>query len=633
MFKKRIASMALMILILISCVMVHTSAETQEYTPRMMLNGNYLKSEVMPIVQDDGIVLLPLRAILEGAGYRVDWQSTDSTVNISKNGVSAAVFHLKTGMISGMGMPEEAFVYQMRAKRVLVDSKMFSCFSGMDVQWDSINSTALISSRPAAQGEVLYYDLGTKTMETALGKQLSYTANGAMAVPEGENCPVVILLHGAHPVLEAESTRYDVGFSYLMKALADKGYLALSINVAMQYSFEAGEPMGYERINHIVMEHVQELMAANGGEKTGFDVNLTGKCDFSRTFLVGHSRSGQAVFDLSLLLEDVKNVSISGLVAIAPAEIYTGTPFAEADYPTAIILPQLDGDVFGLDGQSFFDSIQDTKGRKSDAQLVFLYGANHNAFNEALNKQDRNHWMPYEEIPAISAEKQRDFLAQYLLAFLETVQKGHSLRDIADTSLQENFGASAMISTTSLGGVFAYAANQGVQRVTAERAQAEAVDMAVASAENTAGLFNHPASAGNFELLKLEWTQKGGEIVFTAPGSGWNISDMKTLNLYLAQDSTNDLNGKAAQAFTVEVVGTNGKTARVLLDRRTPALQWQFGESIDNGAFYSSPTPLGMVSIPLHEFEGIESNVREIRFIFDQSESGSLMLRLMQFDN
>ena len=36
-----------------------------------------------------------------------------------------------------------------------------------------------------------------------------------MRVPEGENCPVVIFLHGSHPVEKAAENRYDLGFTYL----------------------------------------------------------------------------------------------------------------------------------------------------------------------------------------------------------------------------------------------------------------------------------------------------------------------------------------------------------------------------------------------------------------------------------
>ena len=88
---------------------------------------------------------------------------------------------------------------------------------------------------------------------------------GVIGVPEGENCPVVIFLHGSHPVEKASENRYDLGFSYLVNQLADAGYLAISMNVAINYSFEDGEPSGCDRTVQVV-EQQSELLRRGRGD-------------------------------------------------------------------------------------------------------------------------------------------------------------------------------------------------------------------------------------------------------------------------------------------------------------------------------------------------------------------------------
>lgn len=70
---------------------------------------------------------------------------------------------------------------------------------------------------------------------------------------------MVIFLHGSHPVRSAAENRYDLGFSYLVDQLADAGYLAVSMNVAINYSFENGEPMGCERTVQVVEQQSTNL--------------------------------------------------------------------------------------------------------------------------------------------------------------------------------------------------------------------------------------------------------------------------------------------------------------------------------------------------------------------------------------
>ncbi len=95
--------------------------------------------------------------------------------------------------------------------------------------------------------------------------------NGIIAAPEeGGPYPVVVILHGNHPgcpvdemsvdrwpcAADVEQPNYR-GFAYLVRELADKGYVALSININAENTFGFGEPVGGERLGQLVDLHLQ----------------------------------------------------------------------------------------------------------------------------------------------------------------------------------------------------------------------------------------------------------------------------------------------------------------------------------------------------------------------------------------
>lgn len=82
----------------------------------------------------------------------------------------------------------------------------------------------------------------------------------------------MVLLHGAHPIDKASENRYDLGFSYLVNELAGAGYLAVSMNIAINYSFEDGEPISCERTVQVVEQQMELLARAIDGEQVSSPV-------------------------------------------------------------------------------------------------------------------------------------------------------------------------------------------------------------------------------------------------------------------------------------------------------------------------------------------------------------------------
>lgn len=594
-----------------------------ELGTRILMNGHYLTPDVDPQLEKDDdfqSILVPLRSVLEEAEYTVTKKQDVESIKL-KNGDL-----LSLNRTTGVATRNETEAGTFRVKVVqdftLVAPEFFTLTNDISATWSLGTQTVVISSQKPKG--ILHYDLGEATMKTSLGQQLTYIMNGGLAIPDEKKSPVVIFLHGSHHVDQPETTRYDLGFSYAMQALADQGYLAISINSNWQYTLDQGEPMGLERLESIVKSHIEQLMLANQGKETQFGVDLTEQCDFSKVFLVGHSRAGGSIFSLATFLpNNVSDLSIAGLISIAPTDL-DEQAIAAADLPTTIIVPELDGDVDTLDGFFGFDVIRTLSNRKQDAQLVYLYGANHNAFNQAIPRQDvGQQWNPTPPQPIPPAE-QRSFLQQYLLAFVHTVTEEHTITSIGDSLSGALFEQRVMISNHIPGGVPLYTAHEDT--VTAKNATLTPFLQSAIGANNTAKLFRHPGGDFNgneLKLLQLSWETSDAAATFATNNA--DCSNMETLNLYLTQDSTSPLNGQQDQSFTVELIDPQGKVYSVLLDETTPALMHQKGEPVHDNSLFSLYTPLGMVSIPLARFGEIKE-IAEVRLSFTENQSGAIML-------
>lgn len=194
----------------------------------------------------------------------------------------------------------------------------------------------------------------------------------------------MIILHGSHPIQSAAENRYDLGFSYLVDQLADAGYLALSMNVGMNYSFENGEPNGCQRTVQIVEQQSVLLKQAMKGKEGIFPCDLKNKGNLSQVILVGHSRADYDIFEVA---DQTEILGIQGLISTAPSLVspLSGTP---ANVPAGIIIPQYDGDVTSLDGGTLFDQLENTPQRTSGTDLIYLENGNHGGFSTALVRPD-----------------------------------------------------------------------------------------------------------------------------------------------------------------------------------------------------------------------------------------------------
>ena len=248
------------------------------YPTRLLVDG--MPADGATPLYADGQVLFPLRAIAEAGDYVVTWDETKRTVVLDGETHDYTV-DPAAGTLSEKGetlLQDENM--RLEDGTTYVSPELFDHVDGISAAWDGATNTAVVTTATPADN-VYVYDLGEGALDNPVRPDTPYRMQGVIGVPEGENCPVVIFLHGSHPVEKAAENRYDLGFTYLVNQLADAGYLAISMNVAINYSFEDGEPSGCDRTVQVVEQQSELLRRAIAGEEGIFPCDLTGKGDLS----------------------------------------------------------------------------------------------------------------------------------------------------------------------------------------------------------------------------------------------------------------------------------------------------------------------------------------------------------------
>ncbi len=602
---------------------IDTLPDLSDYPTRVMVDGQYVTGPV-PVLQSQEADL-SLRVILESADYTVSWDNhTRTVIAVSPSGTEYRIV-ADTGTVT----KNNAVLCQdnrigLSSGSLYVSEETLDRMEGFQVDWDPATNTAVVFT-DTPDDNLYGYDLGESTVKNSSGRpDTPYRMQGIVGVPEGENRPIAVILHGAHPIGTASENRYDLGFSYLVDALADAGYLAISMNVAINYSFEDGEPTGNERTIQVVEQQLEQLEKAINGEETAFPVDLTGKGDLEQVVLLGQSRGGCDIFAVAEAME--QQIGVVGLLSMAPSK----TVFLEdgvSDIPVSILLPQYDGDVTMLDGATMFEDIRNND--TTTAELIYLEDGNHGGFSTALVRPDP-FGRPEDLDKTMPAAEQQALMEQYAVQFMDAITVDHTTPMNRETTLPDMlYGRPVVIRTYDGEKTLFQAQEQNITTVTAQNATVKAVNYSYVQQENTAGMFNLPGSFQTYGLLQLDWQKDGASVTIPVQGTAG-----EALRLDLAQDSTSAANGQRDLSLSVTVTSRQGKTATVTFPEGTAPLRHQAGEAVsyDNWdgtvtQFYSTFTPLGSLLITESQLNGIQlEDVQSVTLNFT-GDSGTIMLR------
>jgi hypothetical protein len=556
--------------------------------------------------------------------------------------------------------------------------------------------TTAPADAPTTKPTAVAYDLGEATIiqanfpEDSRFREMPVRLNGVMAVPDpaaldiGEGpYPVALILHGTHPGCPVDEAGVDrwpcdpdveranyAGFEYLVRELAARGYVALSININAENTFGFGEPVGGERLEQIVDLHLRALAEAAAGGENAFGVDLAGMPDMRRLAFLGHSRGGEGANWLAGDFADGPGLAaldvydergygpVAGLLLIAPSVAFIGAE--RANVPLAVILPACDGDVVDQAGQVFYEAVRHgpvDNGRAVNAPTVsiFLERANHNYFNSTLGGDA----FPQEERadcePLLEPEEQRQFLVDYAADFLTMLFHPDPAAQ-TDAAARLGMDAAAPAPAEILGfparlTVMAAGADRRPLFVPADEAGLTINQLGGAvTAEGLTTLFCRegyfladvdPGSdpcrrptvtvPGYPAMAVVNWTEPGGALRFELPEDSRDLSDYTTLSLRAAVDPLSPLNAPgAAQSFSIRLTDGAGNTAAVQTRADEPALQFPIGTVQEDeffGQTFTGRAPMTTIRLPLDGFEGVDlTDVAEIALVFDQSPSGTLFM-------
>lgn len=521
--------------------------------------------------------------------------------------------------------------------------------------------------------QVTEYNLGETTiiqdhyLEDSRFRHMPVRLDGVIGAPQGDGpFPVVLIMHGSHPACpaddewpcsaEEEQANY-AGFAYLVEALAEAGYVALSINVNAEHTFAHGESPPTVRTKQLIDAHLGELAAASAGESDKFGLDLSGRMDLANMVWIGHSRGADFAnqiireSELHQTASDVGYGPVQGLVLLAPPVISTEV-LPAVDVPTALILPACDWDVILLAGQLLYESARFDPNRLEPFTSVYLEHSNHNNFNTMLVPDSIIEDRPDCAVEQMLApDEQRAFLAQYVVDFLQTIFAPPE--NVGDVSLRLGLDPAApapaelydhLVQITTL--------QPAANRMTVMRPQ----DEGALSSNRLGGqvTFNslsavfcpegyyvptsepgtEPCKRVNFnqpgypQQMVLIWDSDDAAWRTELPDASADLSGYAVLQLRAALDPLSDLNDEGEpMSFSVEMVDGDGGRAEVSgLELAYPPGVRQPNE-IFEGDWFTGHVTMHTVQVPLEAFEGIDiSNVAEIALLFDQAPTGALFI-------
>jgi dienelactone hydrolase len=206
--------------------------------------------------------------------------------------------------------------------------------------------------------------------------------------------PLVLVLHGRHgtncpigpgdaevwPCFPREQ-RNDLGLRHVVRALAERGMVAVAPDLNGAFTGGWGEPDDLRRWPRLVRRVLAEIEreATSGGRR--FGLALQGRVDLTRIGLLGHSLSGHRSVRFA------RSPGAPAVRSLLLTPVFGG--IALPDLPSAIVLSSCDGDT-GPAGREYLVRARRDQARSRGVFLARLERANHNFYNRTLSRLGEN---------------------------------------------------------------------------------------------------------------------------------------------------------------------------------------------------------------------------------------------------
>lgn len=486
----------------------------------------------------------------------------------------------------------------------------------------------------------------------------AFPLNGRVTYPEGKGpFPLVLAVHGNHTA-QAFS---DGGYQYLGDLLASRGFIFVSVDENfLNGSWEGGIDKENAARAWVLLKHLEAWRAWNAEAGNPFQ----GKVDLDNVALVGHSRGGEAVAlaaAFNRLPCDPENAalpfafgfSIKAVAAIAPIDGQyepSGQPIPMEDTSYFVLQGSHDSDVSMFAGYRPYKRAQFPSGGTGFKAALWVYRANHGQFNTAWGRHDAGPPLSWflGTGALMAGEDQRRVAKVFLSGFLEATLHGHReylpmFRDPAAAApwlprvllINQFEDATFRAVSTFDGGL-------DLTRATLPGAVQKGTNLARWRERNVEGRGEWSFQDKAVTLGWVHTREKVPSYAIALPPLDWNLTASARLVFSLA-DTDEDPSDQPPPGvkkpidLTVELVAADGTVARVPLSRIRPLqpvvkvrlTKWA---ALDKAAFKQAWEPVFQTfELPLALFREAEPawnprGLREIRFVFDRTERGVVLL-------
>jgi hypothetical protein len=213
--------------------------------------------------------------------------------------------------------------------------------------------------------------------------------------------PLIVFLHGRHATTFQGTTAFlewpptgahqpipsYQGYDYLGNVLASWGYIVVSISANGINARDSSGDLGMSARAQLVQRQLdiwRDLSTGNGTVQpfgtAPFGTRFVGKVDLQNVGTMGHSRGGEGVVRNFILNQSLGSpYGIKAVFPLAPVDF--ARPVING-VPLGVILPANDGDVSDNQGVHFFDDARyNVPGDLAPKHTFQVIGANHNFYN------------------------------------------------------------------------------------------------------------------------------------------------------------------------------------------------------------------------------------------------------------
>ncbi len=485
-----------------------------------------------------------------------------------------------------------------------------------------------------------------------------FPLNGRVWIPKGDGkFPIVFMVHGNHSMEEFS----DSGYSYLGELLASRGFVLVSVDDNFLNGTWSGDFMGKEMAARawLLLKHIELWKNWNTDSSSSF----YNKIDIENIIVAGHSRGGEAApiaaqyNNLAYFPDDANmkfdfHFGIKGVVAIAPTD---------KRYPRRIHLKNisylsLQGS-YDSDEASFFGFRQYQRVKFTDSSFylksgLYVHRANHGQFNSTWGKLDAGpptSWFLNIK-PLVSLAEQQQIAKVFVSAFAESVlHKDLTYLDIFKNSASAaNWLPNAILLNTYSDSKTHYIANfeEDIDITTGsiENISLHGNELAVWR-EETLTYRDKDTQGNNAVVLGWDKTQDSIKRVPEFRLSFLKPIDLKSINaifISMALGNPLDLKNEKRKTntnkekddpinFSIQLEDSLGHKVKIELTsikKLAPRLKVQFEKLNLLQESYGSiwePT-FETLEIPLSRDSKSLKNIKHIRFMFDLSPSGIVIL-------